>query len=124
MANEIFTWKNTWFIRLKAIEIGKQIARKHFIHHVFGENDFEYGNHFYRFLEHEAFIPKCFNFMGATNDVEPKSAVAVGQKLTKLMSAALESYASEDMHHVDYTSISNSEEFRRYVKSISRSAPL
>ncbi|KAL5721563.1 hypothetical protein ACHQM5_005193 [Ranunculus cassubicifolius] len=99
----------------KAIEIGKQIARKHFIHHVFGENDFEYGNHFYRFLEHEAFIPKCFNFRGATNDVEPKSAVAVGQKLTKLMSAALESYASEDRHHVDYTSISNSEEFRRYV---------
>ncbi|PIA64111.1 hypothetical protein AQUCO_00201417v1 [Aquilegia coerulea] len=101
--------------RKKAIEVGKVIARKHFIHHVFGENDFEDGNNFYRFLEHEAFIPKCFNFRGSVNDCEPKLAVMVGQKLTKLMSAALESYASEDRHHVDYVGISNSEEFRRYV---------
>ncbi|KAF9624081.1 hypothetical protein IFM89_007779 [Coptis chinensis] len=101
--------------RKKAIEIGKEIARKHFIHHVFGENEFEDGNHFYRFLEHEPFIPKCFNFWGSTNDCEPKAAAIVGQKLTKIMSAALESYASEDRHHVDYMGISNSEEFRRYV---------
>nr|GEY01372.1 glutaredoxin-related protein [Tanacetum cinerariifolium] len=39
-----------------AVEMGKQLARRHFIHHVFGENEFEDGNHFYRFLEHEPFI--------------------------------------------------------------------
>ncbi|KAK9115648.1 hypothetical protein Sjap_014595 [Stephania japonica] len=79
------------------------------------ENDFEDGSHLYRFLEHESFIPKCFNFRLSTNDSEPKPAALVSQKLTKLMFAMLESYASEDRRHVDYTGISNSEEFRRYV---------
>ncbi|RDX58596.1 hypothetical protein CR513_62074, partial [Mucuna pruriens] len=100
---------------VKAVEIGKQLCKKHFIHHVFGENDFEEGNHFYRFLEHEPFISKCFNFRGATNDSEPKSAAAVCDRLTKIMCAIIESYASEDRRHVDYVAISKSEEFRRYV---------
>ncbi|KAA8529947.1 hypothetical protein F0562_034449 [Nyssa sinensis] len=101
--------------RKKAIEVGKELAKKHFIHHVFGENEFEDGNHLYRFLEHEPFIPKCFNFRGSTNDSEPKSAAMVSQRLAKIMSALLESYASEDRCHLDYLGISNSEEFRRYV---------
>ncbi|MCL7043180.1 hypothetical protein MKW94_026441 [Papaver nudicaule] len=101
--------------RKKAVEIGKELAKKHFIHHVFGQNDFEDGNHFYRFLEHEEFIPKSFNFRGSTNDCDPKPAIEVGEKLTKLMFAILESYASEDRRHLDYTGIRNSEEFRRYV---------
>nr|KYP65447.1 hypothetical protein KK1_011682 [Cajanus cajan] len=79
------------------------------------ENDFEEGNHFYRFLEHEPFISKCFNFRGATNDTEPKAAAAVCDRLTKIMCAILESYASEERRHVDYVAISKSEEFRRYV---------
>ncbi|XP_027362477.1 uncharacterized protein LOC113870077 [Abrus precatorius] len=99
----------------KAVEIGKQLCKKHFIHHVLGENDFEEGNHFYRFLEHEPFISKCFNFRGATNDSEPKAAAAVCDRLTKIMYAILESYASEDRRRVDYVAISKSEEFRRYV---------
>lgn len=79
------------------------------------ENDFDDGNHFYRFLEHESFIPKCFNFRGSVNDCEPKSAAMIGQRLTKIMSAILESYSSHDRQHVDYVGISNSEEFRRYT---------
>ncbi|KDP30007.1 hypothetical protein JCGZ_18579 [Jatropha curcas] len=101
--------------RKKAVEIGKRIARKHFIHHVFGENEFEDGNHLYRFLEHEPFIPKCYNFRGCTNDNEPKSAIKIGQKIYKIMSAILEAYASDDRRHLDYVAISKSEEFRRYV---------
>ncbi|XP_076890526.1 uncharacterized protein LOC143585005 [Bidens hawaiensis] len=101
--------------RNKAVEMGKQLARRHFIHHVFGDNEFEDGNHFYRFLEHEPFIPRCYNFRGSTNDLEPKSATLISQKLAKIMSAILESYASEDGCHLDYLGISNSEEFRRYV---------
>ncbi|PKI47369.1 hypothetical protein CRG98_032204, partial [Punica granatum] len=95
-----------------AIEIGRQLAKKHFIHHVFGENDFEDGNHFYRFLEHEPFIPRCFNFRGSTNDNEPKSAALIGLKITKIMTAILESYASDNRQHLDYAAISKSEEFR------------
>ncbi|XP_065870989.1 uncharacterized protein [Euphorbia lathyris] len=104
--------------RKKAVEIGKQLARKHFIHHVFGENDFEDGNHFYRFLEHQPFIPKCYNFRGSTNDSEPKSVIKIGQRLHKIMSAILECYASDDRSHVDYIAISKSEEFRRYVNLV------
>ncbi|XP_058098044.1 uncharacterized protein LOC131243012 [Magnolia sinica] len=104
--------------RKKAVEVGKVLARKHFIHHVFGENDFEDGNHFYRFLEHDPTIPRCFNFRGSTNDSEPKPAAVIGQKLTKIMSAILEAYASDDRCHLDYNRISNSEEFRRYVNLI------
>ncbi|PIM97845.1 Glutaredoxin [Handroanthus impetiginosus] len=104
--------------RRKAIEIGKQLARKHFIHHVFGENEFEDGNHFYRFLEHEQFIPKCYNFRGVVNDCEPKAAAAVSQRITCIMSAILESYASDDRCRLDFTGISNSEEFRRYVNLV------
>nr|XP_043606972.1 uncharacterized protein LOC122578965 [Erigeron canadensis] len=101
--------------RKMAVEMGKQLARRHFIHHVFGENEFEDGNHFYRFLEHEPFIPRCYNFRGSTNDLAPKSANAISLRLAKIMSAILESYASEDGCHLDYLGISNSEEFRRYV---------
>ncbi|WCJ17613.1 glutaredoxin-related [Euphorbia peplus] len=104
--------------RKKAVEIGKQLARKHFIHHVFGENDFEDGNHFYRFLEHQPFIPKCYNFRGSTNDSEPKSAIKIGQRLHKIMSAILECYASDDRSHIDYVAISKSEEFRRFVNLV------
>ncbi|WJX16960.1 hypothetical protein P8452_06932 [Trifolium repens] len=107
--------RNHGYVHDKAVEVGKELCKKHFIHSVFGENDFEEGNHFYRFLEHEPFISKCFNFRGATNDSEPKGAAAVCDRLTKIMYAILESYASEDRRHVDYVSISKSEEFRRYV---------
>lgn len=78
------------------------------------ENEFEEGNDLYRFLEHEPFAPRCFNFRGATNDNEPKTAASVCERLTKIMSAILESYASDDRQHVDYEAISKSEEFRRY----------
>ncbi|KAK3222388.1 hypothetical protein Dsin_009413 [Dipteronia sinensis] len=101
--------------RKKVIEIGKQLSKKHFIHHVFGENEFEDGNNFYRFLEHETNNQSCYNFRGSTNDNEPKTAVLVGQRLAKIMSAILESYASNDRSHVDYGNITRSEEFRRYV---------
>ncbi|KAK7274647.1 hypothetical protein RIF29_15743 [Crotalaria pallida] len=100
--------------RSEAVDIGKELCTKHFIHHVFGENDFEEGDHLYRFLEHEAFIPRCFNFC-ATNDSEPKATATVFERLAKIMSAILESYASDDRQHVDYEAISKSEEFRRYV---------
>ncbi|CAH8356764.1 unnamed protein product [Eruca vesicaria subsp. sativa] len=101
--------------RKQAVEIGKKLAKKHFIHHVFGEHDFEDGSHYYRFLEHEPFISNCYNFRGSTNDMEPQDAVTVGQKLFKIMTAILESYSSDDRSRVDYMRISQSEEFRRYL---------
>ncbi|KAH9624018.1 hypothetical protein KSS87_008611 [Heliosperma pusillum] len=104
--------------RNEAIEVGKEIVRKHFIHQVFGGTNFEDGTELYRFLEHEQFIPKCFNFRGSTDDREPESPVVIGQRLMKIMSAILESYASEDRLHVDYLAISNSEEFRRYLNLV------
>ncbi|CAA2994784.1 uncharacterized protein LOC111399021 [Olea europaea subsp. europaea] len=104
--------------RKKAIEIGKQLARKHFIHHVFGENEFADGNHTYRFLEHEPFIPKCYNFRGSVNDSEPKNAATVSQRLARIMSAILESYASDDRRHLDFVGIRNSEELRRYINLV------
>ncbi|KAK8936268.1 hypothetical protein KSP39_PZI012949 [Platanthera zijinensis] len=105
--------------RQKAIDIGRDLARRHFIHHVFRENDFEDSkNQFYRFLEHDPAIPKCFNFRGTTNDDEPKPALTVGHRLTKLMSAILEAYASDDLRHLDYARIGSSEEFRRYTNVV------
>ncbi|KAJ8428992.1 hypothetical protein Cgig2_018360 [Carnegiea gigantea] len=103
---------------MQAVEIGKRIAKKHFIHHVSGASHFEDGNAIYRFLEHEQFIPKCFNFRGCTDDKEPDSVAGIGQRLVKIMSAILESYASEDRCHVDYLAISNSEEFRGYLNVV------
>lgn len=76
-------------------------------------NHFEDGNEVYRLLEHEPFIPKCFNFRGSVEDKETESAFRIGERLMKIMSAILESYASEDRCQLDYMAISNSEEFRR-----------
>ncbi|XVE74517.1 hypothetical protein DITRI_Ditri12bG0023400 [Diplodiscus trichospermus] len=101
--------------RRKAIEIAKRLAQKHFIHHVFGGNDFEDGKHFYRFLEHEPYIMGCFNFRTFPNDSEPKSASFLADRLTKLMSAILEAYASDDRSRIIYSAIGKSEEFRRYL---------
>lgn len=104
--------------RTEAIGIAKEIVRKHFIHHESRGNYFEDGNEVFRFLEHEQFIPKCFNFRGSIDDKEPESAFSIGQRLMKIMSAILESYASEDRYHLDYLAISNSEEFRRYLNMV------
>ncbi|KAJ4777443.1 hypothetical protein LUZ62_061700 [Rhynchospora pubera] len=101
--------------REKAAEIGKELLRRHFIHHVFREIDFEDdAQQLYRFLEHDPGVLKYFNFRMSTNDNKPKSPAVIGQLLTKLMVAMLESYASDDRHHVDYARIAVSEEFRRY----------
>ncbi|KAK8667930.1 hypothetical protein V6N13_105403 [Hibiscus sabdariffa] len=104
--------------RRKGIATAKMMAQKHFIHHVFGENDFEKGNHYYRFLEHEPFIMGCFNFRTLTNDNEPKPASFIADRLSKLMFAIveMEGYVSDNRLHVDYLAISKSEEFRRYIK--------
>ncbi|PNT67570.1 hypothetical protein BRADI_3g29080v3 [Brachypodium distachyon] len=102
--------------RKKAVEIGKELARKHFIHHVFRENDFEDGGqNLYRFLEHDPAVPKYYNFRGATNDGEPKPAAGVGQRMTKIMVAILEAYGSDDRRRLDYGRVAASEEFRRYA---------
>ncbi|KAF3327998.1 hypothetical protein FCM35_KLT06604 [Carex littledalei] len=101
--------------RKKAEEIGKELLRRHFIHHVFREIDFEDGaQNLYRFLEHDIGVPKYFNFRASTNDNKPKSPNVIGRRLTKLMVAMLEAYASDDRCHVDYARIAASEEFRRY----------
>ncbi|KAG8092008.1 hypothetical protein GUJ93_ZPchr0012g19720 [Zizania palustris] len=106
--------------RKKAVEIGKELARKHFIHHVFRENDFEDGSqNLYRFLEHDPAVPRYYNFIrGSTNDGEPKPAAAVGERMTKIMVAILEAYASDDRLHLDYSRIAASEEFRRYANLV------
>ncbi|KAJ3682317.1 hypothetical protein LUZ60_014890 [Juncus effusus] len=105
--------------RQKAEEIGKELLTKHFIYHVFRESEFEDGqNNLYRFLEHDPSILKYFNFRASTNDSKAKSPAVIGQRLTKLMLAMLESYASQDKQHVDYTRIASSEEFRRYVNLV------
>ncbi|CAL4942393.1 unnamed protein product [Urochloa decumbens] len=105
--------------RDKAVEIGKELARKHFIHHVFRENDFEDGSqNLYRFLEHDPAVPKYYNFRGSTNDGEPKPAAAVGHRMAKIMLAILEAYASDDRRHLDYSRIAASEEFRRYANLV------
>ncbi|OEL31340.1 hypothetical protein BAE44_0007640 [Dichanthelium oligosanthes] len=105
--------------RAKAVEIGKELARKHFIHHVFRENDFEDGSqNLYRFLEHDPAVPKYYNFRGSTNDGETKPAAAVGHRMTKIMLAILEAYASDDRRHLDYSRIAASEEFRRYANLV------
>lgn len=78
------------------------------------ETEFDDGNHnFYRFLEHEPFIFRCYNFRGSTNDREPQSAFEIGLRMTKIMVAILEAYASDDRMHLDYVAIRKSEEFRR-----------
>ncbi|CAA3028108.1 1D-myo-inositol 2-amino-2-deoxy-alpha-D-glucopyranoside ligase [Olea europaea subsp. europaea] len=60
------------------------------------ESDFEDGNPFYRLLKHGPFIPKCHNFRGSVNDSEPKNAAVVNQRLARIMSAIVESYASDE----------------------------
>ncbi|XP_039047238.1 uncharacterized protein LOC120187627 [Hibiscus syriacus] len=101
--------------RKKAIMTAKRMGHKHFFHHVFGENEFEEGNHYYRFLEHEPYIMGCFNYRISTNDCEPKSASFLADRLSKLMLAILEAYASDDRLHVNYHAIDKSEEFRRFL---------
>ncbi|GMJ04546.1 hypothetical protein like AT3G11920 [Hibiscus trionum] len=112
--------------RRKGIATAKMMAQKHFIHHVFGENDFENGNHYYRFLEHEPFIMGCFNFRTLTNDNEPKAASVIADKLSKLMFAIVEmdGYVSDNRFHVDYLALSKSQEFRRPVCRIAFFASL
>ncbi|KAH7425439.1 hypothetical protein KP509_11G054000 [Ceratopteris richardii] len=101
----------------KAVEFGRQVAARHFFHHVLQENLFEDGNHVYRFLQHDPIISmKCFNVNGNINDAKPLLATEIEENLRKFTLAIIDSYVSDDGKSVDYRSISMSEEFRRYVK--------
>ena len=77
------------------------------------ERDFEDGGQLYRLLEHDPTIGRCFNFRNSTNDSELKPALILGRRMTKIMSAILEAYASDDRRHLDYARVCASEEFRR-----------
>ncbi|KAH7301050.1 hypothetical protein KP509_23G010000 [Ceratopteris richardii] len=115
-ALEVFT-EDQYCEKEEAVEFGRQVAAKHFFHHVLQENLFEDGNHFYRFLEHDPIIStKCFNFSGSINDSEPLAATEIEANLRKFTLAIIDSYVSDDGKRVDYRSISMSEEFRRYIK--------
>eukprot|EP00252_Welwitschia_mirabilis_P004077 TRINITY_DN14268_c0_g1_i1.p1 TRINITY_DN14268_c0_g1~~TRINITY_DN14268_c0_g1_i1.p1 ORF type:complete len:794 (-),score=167.22 TRINITY_DN14268_c0_g1_i1:557-2938(-) len=105
--------------RDEAVDFGRKLAQKHFFHHVLEENVFEDGNHLYRFMEHDPIIStRCFNFMGATNDLKPRSLTEISSRLRRLIMAIYEAYISEDGKHIDYKGIGASEEFVRYLKVI------
>eukprot|EP01018_Ginkgo_biloba_P038033 Gb_17271 [translate_table: standard] len=114
-----FLVEDQLLLKDEAIEFGKKLAAKHFFHHVLDENDFEDGNHLYRFLEDDPVVStKCYNFTRCTNDMKPKPANEIASRLRSLTLAIYEAYISEDGNHVDYKSIGHSEEFARYLKTI------
>lgn len=84
--------------------------------HCSSENDFEDGNHLYRFLDHDPVVSsQCHNFLRGILDVKPKPIIEIASRLRFLSYAIFEAYTSEDGKHVDYRSIHGSEEFARFV---------
>lgn len=79
------------------------------------ENQFEDGNHLYRFLDDDPIISECLNIPRGITDVKPKPIIEIASRLRFLSYAIFDSYTSEDGKHVDYVSIQASEEFARFV---------
>ncbi|XP_073010680.1 uncharacterized protein [Typha latifolia] len=112
-----FLAEDQYLERDEAVEFGKKLASKHFFRHVLDEDLFEDGNHVYRFLEHDPIImAQCYNIPRGTIDVKPKPVVEIASRLRVLSYAIIEAYVSEDGRHVDYKSIHDSEEFKRYIR--------
>lgn len=114
-----FLSEDQYLERKEAIEFGRKLARKHFFKHVLEENDFEDGNHLYRFLDHDPIISsQCYNIPRGTIDVKPKPIIDIASRLRFLSLAMFEAYTSIDGKHVDYRSIHGSEEFARYLRVV------
>ncbi|MCD7467185.1 hypothetical protein HAX54_004462 [Datura stramonium] len=97
--------------RKKAVEIGEEPGEKGILFTMSLEKmNLKMENTSIDSLNMSLFI-LVYNFRGSTNDNEPKDAAMLGQRLGKIMSALLESYASDDRHHLDYIGISNNEKF-------------
>lgn len=114
-----FISEDQYLEREEAIEFGRKLASKHFFQNVLDENDFEDGNHLYRFLDHDPVVSsQCHNFLRGILDVKPKPIIEIASRLRFLSYAIFEAYTSEDGKHVDYRSIHGSEEFARYLRIV------
>ncbi|MQM18987.1 hypothetical protein Taro_051987 [Colocasia esculenta] len=114
-----FLSEDQYLEREEAVEFGRKLVRKYFFCHVLEENTFEDGNHPYRFLEHDPVVfSQCYNIPRGINDVKPKPLIDIASRLRYLSFAIFEAYVSENGKHVDYRSIHDSEEFRRYLRII------
>ncbi|CAO1947582.1 unnamed protein product [Urochloa humidicola] len=114
-----FLSEDQYLERDEAVEFGRKLASKYFFRHVLDENDFEDGNHLYRFLDHDPVVmTQCYNIPRGIIDVAPKPIAEVASRLRFLSYAIFEAYVSVDGRHVDYRSIQGCEEFKRYIRTI------
>jgi len=114
-----FLSEDQYLERDEAVEFGRKLGSKYFFRHVVDENVFEDGNHLYRFLDHEPIVmTQCYNIPRGIIDVAPKPIAEVASRLRLLSYAIFEAYVSVDGRHVDYRSIQDCEEFKRYIRTI------
>lgn len=114
-----FISEDQYLEREEAIQFGRKLASKLFFYHVLDENEFEDGNHLYRFLDHDPIVStQCYNIPRGIIDVKPKPIIEIASRLRFLSYAIFDAYTSEDGKHVDYRSIHGSEEFARYLRTV------
>ncbi|CAA6664459.1 unnamed protein product [Spirodela intermedia] len=114
-----FLAEDQYLEREEAVEFGRKLAAKHFFRHVLDENTFEDGSHLYRFLDDDPIVvSQCYNIPRGIIDVKPKPLIDIASRLRHLSYAMFEAYVSDDGKHVDYRSIYESEEYRRYLRII------
>jgi hypothetical protein len=100
--------------REDAILLGKDLLRRHFIHHVTYEHDFEDEYLFYRFLED--IKTRSLN-AGLSYNCIPRTAYEIADDLRKLINEIYNEHLSPDGFAVDYRGISISYKFEEYIRS-------
>ncbi|XP_019085600.1 PREDICTED: uncharacterized protein LOC104749393 [Camelina sativa] len=105
--------------REAAVEVARKLASQLFFQHVLEENQFEDGNHLYRFLDDDPLVSsQCHNIPRGIIELKPRPIAEIESRLRLVYRAILEAYTSPDGKHVDYRSIHGSEEFARYLRII------
>ncbi|GMN45256.1 hypothetical protein TIFTF001_014431 [Ficus carica] len=113
-----FISEDQYLEREEAVEFGRKLSCQLFFQHVLGENQFEDGNHLYRFLDDDPIISGCFNIPRGIIVVKPKPITEIASRLRFLSSAIFEVYTMARGKYVDYVSFRRTEEFARYLRLV------
>ncbi|XP_019850198.1 PREDICTED: uncharacterized protein LOC100634227 isoform X2 [Amphimedon queenslandica] len=100
--------------REEALSLGKDLMKRHFIHHVTYEHDFEDEYLFYRMLDDVK--TRSLN-AALSSHCLPRKAVDIADDLRKLILEIYDEHLSPDGFAVDYKGISTSPKFEEYVRA-------
>ncbi|XP_062506238.1 uncharacterized protein LOC134182807 [Corticium candelabrum] len=116
VGQELVDWlvKNKNMNRSEATEMGRELMKRNFCHHVADDHEFKDEYLFYRFVEDKR--RSALN-MSYVTDCEPHGANVISEHLRHLILQLYADHLSQDGKAVDYEGMGRNPKFASYVKA-------